>query len=173
MESWYALHVRPQSEALVESALIGRSLEAFWPSYVPTDHRPRGSKPRPLIRKSLFPGYVFSRLDYSTGGLNTLMIPQIVRILGPNGQPLSIPDREVESVRIMAGSPVIASPHPFLAEGDTVLVKRGPMAGVEGVVVYLGDKARKARVIVNVNFLGRSCSAEVDLDMIEPVKKAA
>jgi len=54
--------------------------------------------------------------------------------------------------------------------GEVVLVKSGPLAGVEGVVVLVKGSTR---VIVSIGLLNRGVSAEVDASCLESLNKKA
>jgi len=60
-------------------------------------------------------------------------------------------------------------PWPFLELGHRVLIERGPLAGVEGI---LDEVKGKYRLVVSVQLLQRSVSAEVDRDWIRPLPPA-
>jgi transcriptional antiterminator NusG len=163
LQSWYALHVKHETEALVSAALTYFGVEAFYPSTTVEARQYRLGFQRPF-----FPGYVFSRFDHSKR-TPVIRIPQVLHILGSGSEPTVIPDSEIEAVRIMSAS-AIASPCPFLAHGVRVLIRSGRLAGVEGIVVRLKNKTR---VVVSINMMERSCSAEVDADSLELAKATA
>jgi hypothetical protein len=48
-----------------------------------------------------------------------------------------------------------------------VVIERGPLSGVEGILV---DVRGKVRLVVSVNLLQRSVSAEVDRHSIRPIQ---
>jgi hypothetical protein len=48
------------------------------------------------------------------------------------------------------------------------MIHRGPLAGVEGILV---EQKNERRLIVSVNLLQRSVAAEVSLDWVRPVKE--
>jgi transcription antitermination factor NusG len=85
---------------------------------------------------------------------------------------VAIPEVEIAAVRLMVSAPAVQSvaAAPYVATGDRVIVRRGPLAGLEGFVVYVPKG--KPRVVVSVTMLGRSVSAEVDEDMIELLESA-
>jgi transcription antitermination factor NusG len=165
MEHWYALQIRPQREQAVLEALIFRGILTFWPSY----REKRGQR---FIRRSLFPGYVFCRLDLDSRDHLVVSVPNVIRIVGTEKQPTPIPDHEIEAVRLVSNAPS-ARPErlgPDVKVGETVTVKRGPLKGIEGQVVYLKNATR---ILVSVELLGQSTSAEVDVDAVEPLRREA
>lgn len=120
------------------------------------------------MHRAFFPGYVFTRVTQSDGRLNLPMVPELVRIVGAAGQPLAIPDSEISAVAQMVKLPS-ALPHQPVA-GDLVLVRRGPLAGIEGVVIRVKNSTR---IVVSVGLLRQGVSAEVDSDSLEVMKRAA
>ena len=160
MESWYALHVASCTEAIVHTKLMDAGVEAYYPSTTV-----EARQYRPEFQRPFFPGYVFGRFELSER-TPVIRIPQVIRILGSGHEPTVIPDSEIDGIKIMSAS-AIASPCPFLAHGVRVLIRSGRLAGVEGIVVRLKNKTR---VVVSINMMERSCSAEVDADSLEPAK---
>jgi transcriptional antiterminator NusG len=113
----------------------------------------------------LFPGYVFCRLN-PLDRLPVLTAPGVVDLVGFGKIPAPVPDQEIETVRRMVQSGLFVMPWPFLELGHRVLIERGPLAGVEG---NLEEVKGKCRLVVSVQLLQRSVSAEVDRDWIRPL----
>ena len=54
--------------------------------------------------------------------------------------------------------------------GEWVRVFRGPLAGVQGLVVDLRRRRRRReRLVLNVSLLGRAAAVEVDLDHVRRI----
>lgn len=98
MERWYALQIRPQRELSVLEALVHREVLTFWPSY-------RVKLGQRYIRKSLFPGYLFARLDLDDKNHPAVSVPNVIRIVGTPKGPISIPDEEIAAVRKVSQGP--------------------------------------------------------------------
>jgi len=98
-----------------------------------------------------------------------LTIPGVVGLVGFGKGPSAIPDKEIEAIRRMVGSGLLVGPWPFLAVGQTVVIERGPLTGVEGMLM----EVKKAyRLVVSVHLLQRSVSVEVDRSWLRPVNSA-
>jgi transcriptional antiterminator NusG len=171
--SWYALHVRSCCEHLVDGALDSMGIERYWPF---REHKSQLRGKEHLIRRSIFPGYVFSRFEYEDGRerVPVISIPEVIRVVGFGNQVASIPDHEIESVRIMVATPLairVATPIDLLMAGDEVLIKSGPLAGVRGNIVW--SASGQPRVIVGISMLGGYRSVEVDRAWLAVEKKAA
>ena len=160
--SWYALHVRSNTEPIVEQTLALEGISSFFP------HQKVQRTRFGVWLKPYFPGYVFTDVILSARQQHALIsVPQVLRIVGYGDQPLAIPDREIAAVRtvIDVAELVKAAPSEAYAEGDEVLVKCGPLQGITGRVCYLKNATR---IIVAVSMLGQAVSAEVDASWLCP-----
>jgi transcription antitermination factor NusG len=70
----------------------------------------------------------------------------------------------------MVESGLLVTPHPFLNVGQAVLIERGPLTGLEGVLIEVKGKHR---LVVSINLLQRSVSAEVDRRSVRPMRTLA
>jgi transcription antitermination factor NusG len=163
---WFALRVRSNFEHVVGVHLRDRGFEEFCPSY---KVERRWSDRVKLIDRSLFPGYVFCRLNPSDR-LPVLSVPGVVSLVGVGKAPAAIPETEIERVRLLVRSGLLATPWPFLEIGDLVLIERGPLAGLEGILQKVKGKLR---IVVSINLLQRSVSAEIDRSWIRPLGRPA
>jgi transcription antitermination factor NusG len=106
----------------------------------------------------LFPGYMFVRLALAAR-LRVLEVPGVVRLIGFNGQPVPLPESEIETLRRGVLSASRVEPHPYMTVGSRVRIVRGPLQGVEGI---LSRKKNLYRVIVTINVIARAAAVEVD-----------
>jgi transcriptional antiterminator NusG len=160
---WFALRVRSKHEQVASLHLRSRGFEEFSPSY---KMERQWSDRKRTTDQSLFPGYVFCRLN-AQHRLPVLTVPGVVGIVGFGDGPTVIPDEEVARVRAMLNSGLVVMPWPFLKVGEMVLIERGPLAGVEGI---LQEVKGKCRIVVSINLLQRSVSSEIDRAWVRPVK---
>jgi transcriptional antiterminator NusG len=150
-------------ERVTVTHLRERGYEQFAPSY---KIEKRWSDRTKQIDQFLFPGYLFCRFD-PNDRLPILTAPGVVDVVGFGKTPERIPDSEVERVRRMVESGLLVTPYPYVQVGQPVLIERGPLSGVEGILVEVKGKVR---LVVSVNLLRRSVSAEVDRDSIRPIQ---
>ena len=80
--------------------------------------------------------------------------------------PSQIPAIEIDAIRRLVESELPYHPHPYLKIGRGVRVRSGPLAGCEGVLMR---KKGIARLVLSVNLLRQSVSAEVDADSVETI----
>ncbi len=159
---WYALHTKSRAENVVHEGLCKKSVESFLPKItVPSKRRDR----KKMIQVPLFPGYVFVKSDLSAfHHLEIVKTAGAVKLLGNYQGPISIPDENIESLRIM-----VASNHPVatgyqFSQGDRVMVINGPFTGVVGVFERYGTQGR---IVVFIEALGQFAAVEVNIEDVE------
>jgi transcription antitermination factor NusG len=159
---WFALRVRSNAEKIVHAALLRKQYESFLPTY---RSRRRWSDRVKELDAPLFPGYTFCRFD-AAKRLPILTTPGVVSIVSSGQGPIAVDEGELASVRSMLLSGAVVGPWPFLREGEYVSVERGPLAGVEGIIVSVKNQYR---LVVSVSLLQRSVAVEIDRDWVRPV----
>lgn len=161
-QSWYAIRVRSNFEQTTATFLNSTGYKVFSPTY---QERRQGSDRVRRVDVPLFPGYLFCHLNVEKR-LPVLKTPGVMNIVGYGKEFVPVSDEEIEAVRIVAASP-LARPWPYLTVGESVRIVRGPLAGVEGILLEIKNEYR---VIVSVHLLQRSVGAEVSLESVEPVQ---
>jgi transcriptional antiterminator NusG len=159
--SWFAVRTRARAEKAVYDQLQRKEIEAFLPTVTKWS---RWKDRKKQVDWPLFPGYCFVRFDPSTS-LSILTCVGVASIVAFGSELASIPDVEIESLRILVTSTLKFDPAPFLKEGEMVRVVHGPLTGVTGRLVRKGDKAR---LFLSVELIGQSVSAEVDASDVAP-----
>jgi len=166
MENWYALRVRSNHENVVQSGLRSRGVEEFLPVY---RAKSRWSDRVKVIERPLFPGYVFARFDPSKR-LPVLMLPGFVHIVSFGNGPEPVDEKELHAIRRFVDSGLPITPWPYLREGEVVVVQRGVLAGLEGIVLRATNSLR---LVVSLNLLQRSVAVELDRESVKPVAARA
>ncbi len=162
---WYALYTRHQHEKVVARILSNKGFETFLPLYNVTHRWQDRIKQLSL---PLFPCYVFLK-DALERRLEIVTTPGVYSVIGNAGRPATIPDQEIEAIRQAIDSKFAVEPYPFLKCGDHVRVKSGPLEGIEGILVR---KKNSFRLILSIELLGRSVSAETTPPMRSPTGAA-
>lgn len=93
-------------------------------------------------------------------------VPGVVHVVGNGHVPIPVPEEQVEAVRRMLESSARVAPWPYLREGRRVYVTTGPLRGIEG---FIARRNGAHRLVVSVDLLGRSVSADVDIGSVEPL----
>jgi transcription termination/antitermination protein NusG len=165
-DPWFAVRVRSNYERVASVHLRERGYEEFSPSY---KAEKTWSDRKKITERFLFPGYVFCRLN-PQNRLPVLTVPGVVGLVSFGDRPVPIPDREIRQVRLMVHSGLLVMPWPFLQVGQVVLIERGPLTGVEGI---LENVKAKCRIVVSIQMLQRSVSTEIDRSWVRPLNRAA
>jgi transcription antitermination factor NusG len=129
--SWYAIQVKSRFEKVVAQHLRGKGYEEYLPLYV---SRRRWSDRIKEIEIPLFPGYTFCRFDV-TDRLPIVLIPGVISVVSFGGIAQAIPEDEIVALQNVVRSGASYEPWPFIGVGQKVQVTRGPLAGLEGVIV--------------------------------------
>jgi transcription antitermination factor NusG len=159
---WWALYTRHQHEKKVAGILLNKGFEVFLPLYESMRRWRDRSK---MVSLPLFPCYVFVR-----GGmdrrLQVVTTPGIHMLLTCGENIAIIPESEIQAIRATVEGPFQVEPHPFLQCGERVRVKRGPLEGIEGVLVR---KKNLFRLVLSVEMLAQSVAVEIDVADVEPM----
>jgi transcription antitermination factor NusG len=157
---WYAAYTNARHEKYVARQLQDRRMDNFLPLY----RSVRCWKDRRKeIDLPLFPSYVFVRLAINSDRTRVLQIPGVVRFVSFNGRPAPLENEEIESLK-NAVADGHAEPHPYLKIGRRVRIKRGPLAGIEGILVRKKDKFR---VVISLDLIMRSVATEIEASDLE------
>ena len=94
-----------------------------------------------------------------------LSLHGVVRLVTSNGQPVALPEADIESLRRGLAGHLPMAPHPYLKVGRRVRLSSGPMAGLEGI---LRRRKEGLRLVVSIEMLMRAVAVEVDEADVEP-----
>src|SRR5579883_1648749 len=161
--SWYALHVKANFERVAATILEGKNLEVYLPTY---RRRKRWSDRTKEIECPLFPGYVFCRFDVNSR-LPILTTSGVISIVGNGRAPAAIAEEEISAIQKVTKSGLAAMPWPFLRVGQHVVVRKGPLEGMEGILLSLPNRYR---IVISITLLQRSIATEIDADMVSPTQ---
>jgi transcription antitermination factor NusG len=159
--AWWALYTRHQHEKAVAEMLTAKGFDTFLPLYESTR---RWKDRRKVISLPLFPCYVFVR-----GGLDRRLLvvttPGVHMVLRRGDQVAIVPDQEIEAIQRAVTGSLQVEPFPFLKCGTRVRVTKGPLEGVEGILIR---KKNLWRLVLSVDMLAQSVAVEVHASDVEP-----
>jgi len=116
----------------------------------------------------LFSGYTFCKFDVQQR-FPILVAPGVLSIVGIGRIPTPISDQEISSIERITQSGLQYEPWPFTKVGEVRTVARGPLAGLEGIVVEVKPNVR---LVVSLPMLQRSVAVEIERDCVEPMQLA-
>ncbi len=161
-EKWFAYYTRPRCEKKVHSLLANKGIE----SYLPLAPRVRRWHDRDkVVDFPLFPSYVFTLVSRDSVR-QVLETPGVLEVVKMNGRPAEIAAEEIENIaRLVDGLSPDESSLPMvpLEEGKSITIRKGPFAGVKGVVV---ERLGKRRVLVGLPSIGVGFEVNVPVGML-------
>ena len=163
---WFALRVQHQHEKAVAQHLTAEGLETFLPLY--RTRRIWSDRVKEL-ELPLFSGYVFCRLPFSRR-LLILTTPGVRSIVGFGSGPAPVRDEEITGLKTMMASGLPVRPWPYLKIGQRVRIERGPLLGLEGILLQFKGSWR---LVMSVEILQRSVAVEVDRLAVRPAAGGA
>lgn len=159
---WFALYTCANHEKRVAAQLEVHGVERFLPLY---RSRRNWKDRRVFLDLPLFPGYVFVRFEWPDR-VRVLQARGVVRLVGSNGQPCPLAERDIEALRTATAGALRFEPHPYLTTGTRVRILHGPLAGMTGILVR---RKNSCRVVLSVDLIARSVALEVDAADIERI----
>lgn len=166
MLNWYALQIQSRLGRIASTTLRTKGYDEFLPVY--RTHR-KWSHHAKEIEVPLFPGYLFCRLDPAERLLPVLTTPGVIRIVSFGKMPVPMGDDEIDAIRKIVLSGLMAEPWAFAETGSRVMMDRGPLAGMEGIVISV---AGSDRLVVSVTLLHRSIAVEIERSWVRCVLPA-
>ena len=76
---------------------------------------------------------------------------------------------EIAAIKTLMKSVLPYDPHPYLHEGMQVEVIRGPLQGVQGMLLR---KDRRHRLVLGVRLIQQAAAVEIDVNDVMPVQSA-
>ncbi|HET6142882.1 MAG TPA: transcription termination/antitermination NusG family protein [Candidatus Acidoferrales bacterium] len=157
---WFALQTLPRHEKRVRERLEYSGIHCFLPIYTKSNRWKNGCTA--LIEFPLFPSYMFVEITVQECG-RLLVDPGVTRVIGAGRNPVAIPESEIQALQhaMRVGS---LQPHDYLAAGQKVRIKKGPLLDLTGVLVRIDSNFR---VVLTSNLIRQGASVEVDFDDVE------
>ena len=157
---WWVLYTKARQEKAICRDLLGHEI----PFYLPLIEKKVVNRGRTTTsRIPLFAGYVFmygSERERTTS-LTTNRISRILTIDDP-GKLV----HDLRQFRQLIATDAPLTVESRLTPGNRVRVRRGPFAGIEGVVV---TRRGHTRLLVSIDFLQRGASVEIDDYLLDPI----
>lgn len=157
---WFAIYTMPRHEKSVARYFGLKEIECYLPTYEKL--RKWKNRQRVRIVLPLFPRYVFARVNRMQR-YAVLQTPGVLQFVGAGPTPTPLRDVEIEFLRDETAKKAV-EPFSDLVIGSRVSIKRGPMAGIEGVLVH---KLNGDRFIFTLHLIQKSISIQVAAENLE------
>ena len=157
---WYAIYTNPRAEKLVRDRLLEAGVEVFLP--LQKTYRIWSDRKK-LVEVPLLSSYVFVKVIpkdfpkvYQSSG--------VVRFITFEGQPASIPQNQIDNLRLLINSETeIEISSEKFEKGDNVEVIRGSLIGLTGELVTKGPHSR---VVVRIDRLDQNLIINIPMTFL-------
>lgn len=146
---WYVIKTKPLAEEDVKTRLSRARFEVFLPR-IKTIVRGHS---KPVSRyKSLFPSYLFARLDLDDAEVFHMIkyTRGVHRILGSGAVPVPIPEDLIACIRERVNKEGVLEQGLVFKKGDPVRIKRGPLRDLIGVLEKPVSASGRVRVLLDI-----------------------
>jgi transcription antitermination factor NusG len=157
---WAVAHTRARHEKKLCERLADREIRHYLPLAVNVS---RASERVRHYENPLFPGYVFVSChpEEKADVLRTSCVAAIIPVLDQE----ELTD-QLRCIQTALRNAKAVRPCEYVTAGTRVRFVKGPMAGIEGMVVRRkGD----FRLVMNVEIIRRTVEVEADIEDVEPV----
>lgn len=151
--SWYVVHTKPQKEENVHQLFVQGGFESFLPKIKTFFSTTRNNSKILSDRiKPLFPSYLFIRLQQDKwNDLRTIKYTRGVhKILGGLDGPVSIPFDIIQIIQERTGDRGFIEQGAFFKPKDKVLVKRGVLKDLIGILEKPVDDKGRVEVLFKI-----------------------
>ena len=152
---WYALYTRARHEKFVESQLLYKGVEAFTPKIA---LRKKWSDRIKIIQEPLFKSYCFARFSLDDKAKVVSQVG-VVKMIHFKCQYVPVPESVVNSLKIIQANKIQTNPYPYINVGDRVVIKKGPLKGVEGFIIEKRNK--NTSLVISVDAICASVKCDM------------
>jgi transcriptional antiterminator RfaH len=161
---WYAVQTHARAEKKVVTQLQAKDVETYLPT-VKEVHR--WSDRRKVVQVAMLPGYALVRVVLTPHTrLKVLETFGVMSFVCFNGEVPSIPDQQIEELRLLSENNIGCSETPFIRLGQRVRVRGGCLEGLKGILVSRhGEKV----LVLSIESIQRSISIAAADYTLEPI----
>lgn len=163
---WYALFVETGKEEEVQKWLNFSFNEGTLHTLVPKRklNEKRNGKWQSIIKK-LFPSYVFIKTNIDLNIYKKIRdLPHVIRILNTDSYYTQIDQKEMSILLRLIGENSLIDCSKVLLENSKIIVKEGPLFGLEGIIKKI-DK-HKSRARVQLNLIGDLRMVDLGIELL-------
>lgn len=155
---WYVAHTRPRCEKKLLQYLERENIEARLPCYQSV-HKYRGKTV--TFSKPLFPGYVFLQMSTEQRQF-VIQSDHLANLLEVTDQDMFI--RQLDEVMRALATNLEIRLAPTIGEGKRVIIKNGPLRGIEG---WVEKRYGMATVLLRLDFISQAAAVKLEASDLE------
>ena len=171
---WYAIQTYAGSERSVKNAIetMAEQLglqDKIEEIVVPTEDviEVKNGKKK-ITERSLYPGYVFAKMDLDTDLWHRIQsLPKVSRFIGESKKPTPLSEKDVKNILDKVENRAAPKPKISFEPGEMVRIVDGPFANFTGMVEEYDMEHGKLKL--NVSIFGRSTPVEILYSQVEKI----
>lgn len=164
-EAWHVVETNARNEILAAQSIRELGIEIYLPEYI---QRIRHARKSELVRRALFPGYLFARFATDNPHWPRIFSRRGVRSMIMDGQrPRPVPEDQMQAVRDIAGdyNGVVCEAVP-LNKGQVVRIIEGAFTAFPATVIRADETNT---LTVQAKVFGRSTDIILPRDHVVPI----
>lgn len=160
-QKWYPVYTHPRAEKKACEALQQKGIDAYLPLH---RQQKRWSDRKKWVEEPFIKSYLFVRIQEHELA-EVLMTKGISRFVYFSGKIASMPDRQIEELKLLMASPFeLEVTEENLQPGEKIIIKAGPLKGISGEIISYRSQKQLA---LRLESLGCSVIVHVAAQLIE------
>lgn len=160
-QKWYPVYTHPRAEKKAYEALRKKGIETYLPLY---RQLKRWSDRKKWVEEPFIKSYLFVRAGEHEL-TNVLMTKGIARFIYFSGKIASMPDRQIEDLKLLMASPYeLEVTEEDLQPGEKIFIKAGPLKGMSGEIISYRSQKQLA---IKLESLGYAIIVNIAAQLIE------
>lgn len=146
---WYPVYTNPRSEKKACQALVNKGIETYLPL-----HRQlkQWNDRKKWVEEPFIKSYLFVRIKQHEQ-TEVLMTKGIARFLYFSGQIASMPNRQIDELKLLMASPFeLEITEEYLQPGEKIIIKAGPLKGLTGEIISYRSQKQLALRLENLGY---------------------
>ncbi len=146
---WYPVYTNPRAEKKACLALENKGIEV----YLPLQRQlKQWSDRKKWVDEPFIKSYLFVRI-YQHEQTEVLMTKGIARFIYFSGKIASMPDRQINELRLLIASPYeLEITEENLQPGESIVIKAGPLKGLKGEIISYRSQKQLALRLENLGY---------------------
>ena len=154
-KEWFAFYTKSRHEKSVYNTLFKKGYNVYLPLL---RERKKWSDRKKWVEYPLFKSYIFIKIE-SKNSIFVLKTPGIVKLIKFGGRASPIQDSTIQSLKLMIDGGFNPKPTDYFIKGEAVIIKDGPLKGLEGIISNIHNQER---FIVQIDAIKHSVSIKIN-----------
>ncbi|MFL2983130.1 MAG: UpxY family transcription antiterminator [Candidatus Neomarinimicrobiota bacterium] len=151
---WITLYTKPRHEKKVAQKLKEKNIQVYLPLL---RKKSQWSDRKNWVEFPFFKSYLFAKSNLKDS-IHITNTPGLIKIISFGNQVAIVQDKKIKALKMMLHGGYNPIPTDYFIKGDPVIVKDGPLKGIEGEVKRVDDNDR---LILRIDSIQNSLSIKI------------